>query len=167
MHADREKEALSRRPPDRRGYALMLVMIFVVLFGAMLGVAWRRVASALRVEHVLAVRTAADKGSIQALDLAMRVLETRLRRDGAGVPKIDVSADLASPNPTLQPSPCSCKVQLNVSDDPAQPQWQWYKVVFTRDGDNPDGTSAWSVGATVAQPNEDLSTYRPMPVNPP
>ncbi len=167
MHPDREKNALSRRPPDRRGYALMLVMIFVVLFGAVLGVAWRRVASALRVEHALAVRTGADKGSIQALDLALRVLETRLRRDGAGVPKIDVSDDLASPDPTLLPSPCLCKVQWNVSDDPAQPQWQWYKVVFTRDGDNPDGASDWSAGVTVARPDEDLSGYLPMPQNPP
>jgi hypothetical protein len=145
----------------------MLVMLFVVLFGAMLGVAWRRVASALRVEHVLSVRTSSDKGSIQALDRALRVLESRLRRDGAGVPKIDVSDDLAGSSPMLQPSPCLCKVQLNVSDDPAQPQWQWHKVVFTRDGDNPDGSSAWSVGVTVARPGEDLGSYRAMPASPP
>ncbi|MEN6451981.1 MAG: hypothetical protein ABFC96_15945 [Thermoguttaceae bacterium] len=159
-----------RHPACRRGYALMLVMLFVVLFGAMLGVAWRRIASALRVEHALAVRTSADKGSVQALDLAMRVLECRLRRDSTGTAKIDVSADLTSGSPTLQASPCRCKVQVNVSDDPAQPQsqWQWYKVVFTNIGDNlGDGSSTWSVGVTVAQPNEDLSDYSAMPVNPP
>ncbi len=158
---------MSGRPSRRRGYALMLVMVFMVLFGAMLGVAWRRVASALRVEHVLAVRTIADLGSIQALDLALRVIETRLRRDGSGAAKIDVSADLTAPDPTLQASPCQCKVQLNASDDPTQPRWQWYKVVFTQDADNPDGSTAWSVGVSVAQPNEDLSGYLPMPQSPP
>jgi hypothetical protein len=167
MHPDREEEALTARPPNRRGYALMLVMIFVVLFGAVLGVAWRRVASALRVEHSLAVRAYSDRGSVQALDLALRVLETRLRRDAGGAAQIDVSDDLATSSPTLQPSPCLCKVQLNVSDDPARPQMQWYKVVFTYDRNNPDGASCWSVGVTVARPDEDLGGYRPMPVNPP
>ncbi|MCE5268200.1 MAG: hypothetical protein LLG00_09980 [Planctomycetaceae bacterium] len=158
---------MTGRRANRHGYALMLVMLFVVLFGAMLGVAWRRVASALRVEHALAVRTFADHGSVQALDLAMRVLETRVRRDSSNTPKIDVSADLSTMTPTLQASPCQCKVQLNVSSDPAHPQLHWYKVIFTRTGDNPDGTSAWSVGVSVAQPSEDLSSYLPMPTNPP
>ncbi|MEN6458374.1 MAG: hypothetical protein ABFC63_05540 [Thermoguttaceae bacterium] len=158
---------MRKSPAERRGYALMLVMLFVVLFGAMLGVAWRRVASAIRVEHALAVRTHADKGSLQALDLAMRVLETRLRRDSLSVPKIDVAADLTAGSPDLRQSPCRCKVQFDVSEDATSPKWQWYKVVFTRVGDNTDGTSVWSVGVSVAQSGEDLASYIAMPTNPP
>ena len=89
----------------------------------------------------------------------MRVLETRLRRDGSGRAENRRLRRPGRPESDVAALPCLCKVQLNVSDDPAQPQWQWYKVVFTRDADNPDGTSAWSVGVTVAQPDEDLSGY--------
>lgn len=69
---------MNRRRSNRRGYALMLVIVFVVLFTAVLGVAWRRVASALRIEHVCEVRKQCDAGSIQVLAHAMRVLETRM-----------------------------------------------------------------------------------------
>ena len=79
MHARREKEAMIRRRSNRRGYALMLVVVFVVLFTAILGVAWRRVASALRVEHVSEVRKQCDQGSLQVLAEAMKMLETCLR----------------------------------------------------------------------------------------
>ena len=59
----------------------MLVVVFVVLFTAILGVAWRRVASALRVEHVSEVRKQCDQGSLQVLAEAMKMLETCLRLD--------------------------------------------------------------------------------------
>jgi hypothetical protein len=66
-------------------------MMFVVLFGAVLGVAWRRVSSALRIEQVAEIRRACDQGSIQALALAIEMLETRLRNVG-GELKFDLSA---------------------------------------------------------------------------
>lgn len=68
-----------RRRSNRRGYALMLVVVFVVLFSAILGIAWRRMASALCVEHVSEVRKQCDQGSLQVLADAMKMLETSLR----------------------------------------------------------------------------------------
>jgi type II secretory pathway component PulJ len=128
MHARREEIAMTKRLSNRRGYALMLVMIFVVLFGAVLGVAWRRVASALRIEHVREVRTQCDKGSIQALAAAMQVLETRLRLGADGVARID-GATAAS-------------VSYKKSVD-----GRWYLVGFTRDN---AGGADWTVSVTVA-----------------
>lgn len=70
-----------RRRSDRRGYALILVVVFVVLFTALLGVAWRRVASALRVENACDVRCLGDNCSLQGLADAMNTLESRLTWD--------------------------------------------------------------------------------------
>jgi hypothetical protein len=92
MHTNRKENSLTRRRPKRRGYALMLVLIFVVLFTAILGVAWRRVASALRVEHVSEVRKQCDQGSLQVLAKAMALLETCLRLDATGVAKLPTSS---------------------------------------------------------------------------
>lgn len=76
---------MTKRPLNRRGYALLLVMIFVVLFTAILGVAWRRLTSALRIEHASEVRKMCDRGSLQTLADAMRVLETQLRKGSTGI----------------------------------------------------------------------------------
>jgi hypothetical protein len=92
MHTDRKNESLTRRRPNRHGYALMLVIIFVVLFTAILGVAWRRVASALRVEHASEVRKRCDEGSLQVLAKAMTLLETCLRQDTTGVARLPSSS---------------------------------------------------------------------------
>ncbi len=81
MHADCKQNPLIRRRSKRPGYALMLVLVFVVLFTAILGVAWRRVASALRVEHLSEVRRQCDQGGLQVLADAMKMLETCLRLD--------------------------------------------------------------------------------------
>jgi len=83
---------LTRRRSNRHGYALMLVIVFVVLFTAILGVAWRRVASALRVEHVAEVRKRCDEGSVQVLAKAMALLETCLRQDTTGVARLPTSS---------------------------------------------------------------------------
>jgi hypothetical protein len=58
---------MNRRRQARHGYALMLVMVFVVLFLAMLGVAWRQVASVLRVETVRQTQARRDRGCLQAV----------------------------------------------------------------------------------------------------
>ncbi len=75
MHA-RRQISLKRKRSTRRGFALLLVMIFVVLFLAVLGVAWRRMASALRIASVRTVQTQRDQGSTVAMALAMHLLET-------------------------------------------------------------------------------------------
>ena len=77
MHPNR-KDAVMRRPLRRRGYALMLVLFFIVLFMSLLSVAWRRMASALRIASVHATQIHRDEGSINAMARAMRLLETGL-----------------------------------------------------------------------------------------
>ena len=141
---------MNRRSSNRRGYALLLVMLFVVLFSAMLGVAWRRVASAISTEHLSNVRQRCDKGSLQVLSQAMRVLETRLRWNPAdNAAELDVS-DNATPNYLPPLSAFSCKspqASYQLSDDPTDTYW--YTVVFTPTA--ADGT-AWSISVTAAAP---------------
>jgi hypothetical protein len=66
---------MNRKPPARRGYALMLVIVFLVIFLAMLGTAWRQVASVLRVETVRAAQTQRDQGALLAALQTMHRLE--------------------------------------------------------------------------------------------
>lgn len=61
--------------PNRRGYALMLVVIFVALFLTMLGLSWRHTASLLRVETVRAVQMRRDRGCLQAAIQGIHYLE--------------------------------------------------------------------------------------------
>jgi hypothetical protein len=154
---------MTRRPLNRRGYALMLVMLFLVLFSALLGIAWRRVASALRVECVLETRKQADRGSIRVAALVMRLLESRLRSrsTSAGpVAELDVSGDPALPD---YRSSYTCKWQIDTSDDPTSQNLQWYRVTLA--ADTTDGQQ-WSVGVTAVPPADVLSLPL-MPSNPP
>jgi hypothetical protein len=152
------------RPPSRRrGYALVLVMIFVVFFSAVLGVAWRRVSSALRIEHVCELRKQCDAGTIQVLAQAMQVLETRLRSDNTGVASLDVSS---TSTPDYRPASYLCKStqQYTVPDDPVP---RWYIVKFTCE--SPADGAKWEVTVSVAPPSEDFnsSSLPPLPSSPP
>lgn len=62
----------------RSGFAMMLVLVFIVLFLTMLGVACRRTAAALRIESVRALQTQRDEGSLHALARGLALLETGL-----------------------------------------------------------------------------------------
>jgi hypothetical protein len=66
---------MKRRPSRRGGYALMLVIVFLVIFLALLGTAWRHVASVLRVETVRAIQTRRDQGCLLAVIKGMHYLE--------------------------------------------------------------------------------------------
>jgi hypothetical protein len=66
---------MNGKRPARRGYALLLVIVFLVLFLAMLGTAWRQVASVLRVETVRAVQTRRDQGCLLAAVKGIHYLE--------------------------------------------------------------------------------------------
>ena len=104
---------------NRRGYALMLTMIFVIFFGAVLGIAWRQIASALRVEQFGEIRRQSDRGTVQAAAAAMKVLETRLRWDAvAGSPKL-ADSDTAA-----------LTFKKSVADD--QGNVRWYSITMTR-----------------------------------
>lgn len=147
MHLDREEIAMSRHRSQHRGYALLLVMASVVLFTAVLGVAWRRVVSALRIEHVSEVRRQCDEGSIQVLAKAVQVLETRLRRNSTTSARLDGSDD----------TEINYRYQSSTLPNPSQ----WYSITFTRT--STDGTQ-WSI--SVATSSTDPG-YADLPGNPP
>jgi hypothetical protein len=73
----------SRSP--RRGYALLLVIVFLVLFLAMLGTAWRQVASVLRVESVRYTQTRRDQGCLLAAVQGIHYLEETATPDASRV----------------------------------------------------------------------------------
>lgn len=66
------------RNHHRRGFAMMLVLVFIVLFLAMLGVACRQTASALRIESVRTLQIERDQGSMHAVAKGLALLETGL-----------------------------------------------------------------------------------------
>jgi hypothetical protein len=73
-----------RRSPSRRAYALLMVLMFNVLFLMLLGVAWRQMASALRVAKVRKEQVQRDEGVVCAMARAMHLLETGRPPIGAG-----------------------------------------------------------------------------------
>lgn len=69
-------------PHPRSGYAMMLVLVFIVLFLGLLGVALRQTAAALRIETVRTMQIQRDEGSLHALAKGLALLET-------GIPPTD------------------------------------------------------------------------------
>ena len=65
-----------RRLPNRRGYALVVVLLFNVLFLMLLGVAWRQMVGVIRTATVRAEQVQRDEGVVCALARAMHMLET-------------------------------------------------------------------------------------------
>jgi hypothetical protein len=68
------KKALSKRG----GYALLIVLAFVLLFVLVLGVAYQQMQSALLVESVLLEEAQRDEGSVAAVARGVTLLETGL-----------------------------------------------------------------------------------------
>ena len=139
MYSERQNshKPLRRRRP-RRGYALVLVLIFVILFLALMGVAWSRVGSVLRVATARAVQAHRDQGSLPALARAMHLLET-------GLPPI---------------SPYVCGVTLNVSGVPVS-----YTVTFTAEGQTGWAVHA-AVTQATENPTPMPSTFATIPPPP-
>lgn len=69
---------MRRRSALHGGYAVMLVLVFNVLFLAMLGVAYRGVASAFRAESARVLQVRRDEGATAALARGLALLETGL-----------------------------------------------------------------------------------------
>jgi hypothetical protein len=88
---------------------MTLVLIFVLLFVAILGVGWRRLGSSLRVQTIRAGQVQRDQGSVQALGLGLGLLET-------GSPPSN---------------PYACTVNITTSQGVCS-----YTVTFTREGSN-------------------------------
>jgi hypothetical protein len=76
------QQIITRRPPSRRGYALVLVIVFNVLFLAIIGVAWRQMSSAIRTFSVRTDRIQQEQGALQALAHALRALEIGYPAEG-------------------------------------------------------------------------------------
>ena len=93
-----------KRGSPRSGFAMMLVLVFILMFLAMLGVACRRTASALRIESVRALQTQRDEGSLHALARGLALLEN-------GLPPAN---------------PYSCAVEIETSRGPRS-----YTITFT------------------------------------
>jgi hypothetical protein len=60
-----------RLKPARPGYAMMLVVVFVVLFLSLWSLAYRQTAAAARVEAARARQALRDEGSLHALARAL------------------------------------------------------------------------------------------------
>jgi hypothetical protein len=74
----RERHFRTSVPSPRRGYALMMVLVFLVLFLAVLGVCYRHIAAMLRIESVNQIRIVHDQGCVEVLARAMALLESGL-----------------------------------------------------------------------------------------
>jgi glutathione S-transferase len=98
-----------------------MVLIFAILFLALLGVAWRRIASSLRVAAIRTVQAQRDQGSTVALARAMHLLETG--------------------TPPSSPSPYVCGTTITIANAPHA-----YTVTFTAEGD-----TGWAVHVDVTQ----------------
>jgi len=68
---------MKTRPP-RRGYAMVLVLVFIALLLTFYSVAYRHVAAALRVETVRTLERQRDEGSVHAVARGLTLLETGL-----------------------------------------------------------------------------------------
>jgi hypothetical protein len=64
----------SRRP----GYAMILVLFFSVLFLGLVGIAYRELCTAIRLQSLRAAQADRDEGAIQALARGLYLLETGL-----------------------------------------------------------------------------------------
>lgn len=62
----------------RRAFAMVLVLLFLVLFLALLGVAFRELAATIRTVSLQELQADRDEGSLHAVARAMALLETGL-----------------------------------------------------------------------------------------
>lgn len=98
-----------RQKHPRSGFAMMLVLVFIVLFLGLLGVALRQTAAALRIESVRIMQTERDEGSLHAVALGLTLLET-------GTPPAD---------------PYVCGTNITTSSGT-----RWFTVTFASEGVN-------------------------------
>ena len=65
-----------KRKPSRSGYAMLLVLAFLVLFFSAMSLAYSQLASLIRAETARARELQRDQGSVPALARALALLET-------------------------------------------------------------------------------------------
>lgn len=93
----------------RDGYAMVLVLVFIALLLSMVGVAFRHLAAATRVETARVIRLDRDEGTIHAAARGLALLQT-------GLPPTD---------------PYVCAVSIDTSLGPRS-----FTVTFTGQGGN-------------------------------
>jgi hypothetical protein len=86
----------AQRPP-RRGYSLMLAMVFNVLMLALLSLAYRQLGSTLRIATAWSQQVQRDEGRLRAAAQALALLET-------GAPPSDPYIRLVEVNTSQGPS---------------------------------------------------------------
>lgn len=94
---------MKTRPP-RRGYAMLLVLVFITLVLSVFSVSYRYTATALRVETARTLQQRRDEGSVHALARGLALLET-------GLPPLE---------------PYACCVEISTSKGPRS-----FTVIFT------------------------------------
>jgi hypothetical protein len=107
----------------------MIVMLFNVLFLMLLGVAWRQMASAIRMSTVCTERHQRDAGTLRALARALYLLET-------GRPPVDGANQY--------------KCYVSFAPD------KFFKLKFTLTPGTPDTADSWhiDVAATTTAPTD-------------
>jgi hypothetical protein len=121
--------------PPRSGYAMLLVIAFLVLFLSLLSLAYSQMATALRAEAAHAQQVRRDEGSIHALARALALLET-------GFPPSD---------------PYVCGVTINTSRGASS-----FTITFASEGANSWSVHSAPTGA-IENPPPMPSTFAPQP----
>ena len=119
--------------PTRRGYAMVLVLVFIATLLCLYSVAYRHVAAALRIEKARVLQRDRDEGRIHALARGLRLLETGL--------------------PPSDPDPYTRYVTIETSTERST----WI-VTFTRESAE---ENIWLVAAKPTGPFEDLPLEMP------
>jgi hypothetical protein len=114
-----------KKTAPRDGYALALVLVFMVLLLSLSSLAYRQVAVALRVESVRSVQVVRDEGSLHALARALALLQTGLPPSNPYV--CGVTIDTSS-------GPRAFTITMSSEDDT---NWS-INSTPTQDNENPD-----------------------------
>ena len=128
---------MSRNLSHRRGYALILVVIFCVIFTTLIALAWRRMASTIYTFSAHADQIQQDQGAMLALADAMRTLEVGPPPFTSDSPTVYACYDTVSV-PTVQ------NLMLQEGTETSK----CYSVTFTLTGDH--AYSVQVVGGTPA-----------------
>ncbi len=112
---------------SRRGYAMMLVLVFIALVLSFFSLSYRHLATALRVETTRTLTKQRDEGSIHALAAGLARLETGL--------------------PPSNPNPYTCRISIETSTGLCS-----FTVTFTREE---GANEIWWVQARPTEPFED------------
>jgi hypothetical protein len=97
-----------KKAAERRGYALVIVLLFIAILLSLSSMLYRQLGAALRIESVRSAQVARDEGSLRALARGLALLQT-------GTPPS---------------SPYKCGLMIETSAGPRD-----YTVTFSADDD--------------------------------